>query len=186
MKICDVTCARKYAKAFLNVWPKAVSPDLFERLVAFEEALVAQRRILFVLSLSYVERETTLKRIKGVCDRFDLSWHFARLIEQLLVDKRIFLLPDVLRSIRMLYARRNNLLEVCIKSSMPLGKAACNTLVQFLARASGAHVEYRVQVDHSLIAGIRIESGNLLWEHSIKKQLRSMAHADYHIEGAHE
>ena len=45
---------------------------------------------------------------------------------------------------------------------------------QFLVRATGHTNIYKYKVDNALIAGVRLQSETLLWEHSIAKQLRQL------------
>lgn len=186
MKERDVACARKYAKAFLNVWPEVINLQLLGQLTDFAYTLQKERRRFFFLYMPHRKNAVKVERIAQFCDQLGLPWQFQRLVSLLLADKLLFLLPEVIKNMCELYMRQHNILSVKIKSSVSLDKAECDLLTQFLARKTGASVQYRDYVDRSLIAGIRIESGRVLWEHSARKQLRSIMHAGYHIEGAHE
>lgn len=186
MKERDFIRARMYAKAFLNVWPDAINPQLLERLTDFAKVLHKERRLFFILSLPHLGRDIKAEQVKQFCERLGLPWQFERLVNLLLADQRIFLLPEIVTYICQLYARQHNIVRVKIKSSVPLKKEECEILTQFLGRCTGSAVQYQAYVDSSLIAGIRIESDRVLWEHSAQQQLRSVAGAGYHIEGAHE
>lgn len=186
MKERDVICARRYAKAFLNVWPEAIDLKSLEKLTDFAYTLQKERRRFFFLYLPHIEERIKDEQIEQFCKQMGLTWHFQRLVRVLLMDKRIFLLPEVIKNIGELYTLKHNILPVNIKSSIPLEKSEYDVLSQFLTRKTGALVQYRAAVERSLIAGIRIESDRILWEHSARKQLRLLMRTGYHIEDAHE
>ena len=49
----------------------------------------------------------------------------------------------------------------------------------FLSKTSGKRITMQIEVDASLICGIRARSLTRLWEHSIKKKLREAQHVMY-------
>ena len=90
----------------------------------------------------------------------------------LINDKRAGLFDFVLKQITLLYKRRNKILSFTISTAHPLTQEAVESVKQFLERVTGCDIIYEYKIDKSLIAGMRLQSETLLWEHSVKKNLQ--------------
>ncbi len=69
-----------------------------------------------------------------------------------------------------------------IQSAMPLTESEIIKFETFFQKLSGKRVISRVQVEESLIAGVRMQSDIFLWEHSVAARLRKL-HQNMLIEG---
>jgi F0F1-type ATP synthase delta subunit len=86
------------------------------------------------------------------------------------------LFADILEKIYELFCERNNLVLFKITSTAELTKDELGGLERFLHTKSGKQVRCTCTIDRRLIAGIRVQSGSLLWEYSVDQKLRDAQH----------
>jgi F0F1-type ATP synthase delta subunit len=73
-----------------------------------------------------------------------------------------------------LFKERAGIHDFVIKSAVALSQQEKDQIEKFLARKTGQDNIYTYHVDTRLIAGVRLRSQTLLWEHSIAQQLRQL------------
>jgi F-type H+-transporting ATPase subunit delta len=165
--------ARKYAAAFLSAAGDAFTEADFFTLQQCNEFIQVNRPVIFYLNLPLIKKPVigrVLDQLFGSCATLPL---LKKLVVLLMQHHRAFLLPEVLHQISDLYKRGKKVTQFTITSSHALDDAAQQVAVQFLERETHMRVLYDYKVDPSLIAGIRLQSDTVLWEHSVKKQLNS-------------
>lgn len=163
--------SRNYAIAFLNAFIDEISIDDFMALrdmLAFWED---NRKILYQLSMPGLLFEKKINAIDGFLKKLSAPASLKELFALLIRQKRELLIPDVLENICFLYMRRKDILFFEITSAHQLSDGEVASIQQFLARKTGKTVLYACSIDEDLIAGIRCQSGTLVWEHSVRKQL---------------
>ena len=166
--------SKKYAKAYLNIFEKQHDLQDFHSMWRAAQFLSEHHNLLFYLSLSMVDDESKKRFIDLFFEKFNLFDSLKKLFYLLLKNKNIFITADVLRDIYNLYKKRNNLADLQVISSVELSSSELNEIKQFFENLSNKEVVVRQHVNPSLIAGIRLQTNTLLWEHSIAKQLREL------------
>ncbi|MFC1842740.1 ATP synthase F1 subunit delta [Candidatus Dependentiae bacterium] len=161
---------RKYAKAFLNLYLEKISVDLFNNIKKLEKFFDAHKTAVYFLSIPSIKRKTKEKILNELFEKFGLKNLFEPLIRVLATDKRLFLIDEIAKNIRLLYKERKNIMMFNITSSHQLGSQDLEIIEQFLASKTGKKIMSQYNIDKSLVAGIRLQSSTLLWEYSIKKQ----------------
>lgn len=174
MKLHEELIAKKYAKAFLNLFIDEIPLKMYQRIVELEQFFRVRREVLAFLALPHIEPYYKCKALDSIIEKFSLTPSFKRLITILVESNRAFLFPLVLRTITMMYRQRKGMLAFKVKSSSSLNKAALRTIEKFLAKKTNKHILSEYTLDKSLIAGIRLESDQYLWEYSIAKKLRML------------
>ena len=166
--------AKKYAKAFLNLFIDDISLDAYNHIVVLEKFLKERREAITFLSLPHIKKSAKKELLDNVINRFKLPSPFKRLITILIESKRIFLLPLILHYMAIIYRQRKGILAFIVKSSAPLTAPAIKIVKEFLEGKTDKEILTIPGVDDSLIAGIRLESYEYLWEYSIAKKLRML------------
>lgn len=167
--------ARRYAQAYLNIFGKQYTREhikLVEDLIYF---LRTHKEALFYLKLSCIKSSVKKNILSNTFARYGLKDNFDKLLDILIEHKRLFMIFDVLSSIVDEYKKRNTIGEWLIKSASPLQSQDLEIVYQFLEKKTGMRAEYTYKTDPSLIAGIRLQSSTLLWEHSASAQLKKIA-----------
>lgn len=166
--------ARKYAKAFINVFLDTLTQEDHDNIVQAAEFLRTHKRVLFYLHLPAIEHGVKEEGIKKLVDRFSLPVAVQKLLSLLLAHNRVLLIPDVLEAVTELYKERKEILAFVINTSHELPAERITEIKQFLAHLTGKAIIYTYKVDTELIAGVRLQSATILWEYSIRKQLHTI------------
>ncbi len=163
--------ARKYAAAFVNVAGAKFTHADFERVQGIAEFLVEHRALIFYFNLPLIKKQTIDQVLKKLFGGSSTEKLLYRLVALLLEHHRAFLLPEVLHQISDLYKSEKGIAQFAVRSSHQLADDQLETAIAFLKQATNKQIMYSYQVDPQLIAGLRLQSDTLLWEHSVKKQL---------------
>jgi ATP synthase F1 delta subunit len=170
--------AYKYANAFLNVYRDRLNDGDIKSIATMRQFLSKHPRLLFLLQVPSIKKTMKEKWLGSFCQHFNVSASFKNLITLLLSHRRVFLLPAILKAIIDSYQKRHHIEHITIKSSIPLPLSYRHDVESFIKRhIKGIHY-YHYEVDPTLIAGIRIQSDTILWEYSMNKRLRDIAHAN--------
>lgn len=166
--------ARRYAQALTEEAQKAGSLETTDADVALlTETLEGSRDLQFALTSPVVPQA----KKKAVLDRLfggplsDLSLRFLRL----LVDKqRDGQIPEILAAYRALRDERTGTVEATVRTARPLSPDEAERLKAALEARSGAAVRMRISVDPSLIGGLVVRLGDVVYDRSVKHQLESL------------
>lgn len=166
--------AHRYASAFLNLFMDQMSVDDVMRIKKAYEHLMSNSRPLFFLGFPMITVVKQQELIDIMFDYFSLFKPLKKLSNLLIKHRRGILFADVLKHIWWHYFQRKGIEYVTITSSHELSKDKIHVFQEYLARLSGKDILYEYGVDATLIAGIRMQSNQILWEHSIRNQLRAL------------
>lgn len=166
--------ARKYARAFLNVVGTTISGDDITHIEHIISFLKDHKQALFFLKLSYITNEVKRDALHALFAQVPHKEAFHKLIRILLDDNRGYLIYPVLEELVDIYDQMHHITSFTITSSHILSHQDLEEIRHFLTARIGGDIVYTYHQDPSLIAGIRLQSNTLLWEHSIRKQLRAL------------
>ncbi len=167
--------ARRYAQAFLDlVYDQMEMSDI----ASFEHAEIffkTHQHACFLMDLSLLSGESKREAVRTIIS----TYHLPSLVEELLVllitQKRSALIADVLSQFVGLYKKRAGIMTFFIDSSLPLSDEEKNHIESFLKEQVQAIVLCSYRVTPELVAGIRIQNENYLWEYSVQAQLRAIS-----------
>lgn len=171
----DLLLAKKYAQAFINLFSSTLSHD---SLVTIEQAyrfLQKDRYIIVLLSLPHLTFEQRTTMIHDFMRHFSLPIQLNKIMVLLLTHNRSFLIPPVLRYIMQLYKKHTNVLDFSIITAHQLSAENFKTIKQFLSQLTHKDIIYHEQINPALIAGIRLQSDEYVWEYSVRKQIKNIA-----------
>lgn len=171
----QVRLSKKYAQAVFNLFGSSFSRDDIARIHTIVSFLEQHKKALFFLRLSHIDIEIKVRALDELMADISDKKPFMALIRLLLHENRGHLIYQTLREIVVLYYAAQNIMPCAISSSHPLSQEELHKVEQFLARQTGSDIIYTYSRDTSLIAGLRVQSKTVLWEHSIRKQLRELA-----------
>ena len=112
--------------------------------------------------------------VADLIDYFSLPHNFAAIILLLIEHNRSFYIPDVLLWVAQLYKNEINNVEFSIQTAQEINDTHIESIKQFLGHLINKKIIGIPSVDTSLIAGIRLQSNEYLWEYSIRKQIRAL------------
>ena len=174
MKYSQSLIAKQYAKAYLAQYGTTLTLDDFEHI---KKAILFFRDHHNFMSLTSVLVEQHAAQhplIKEVFEHFSLPESLKKIVPLLIRHKHLTLFAQVLQDICCLYLLQNNILEVTVHTAAPLSDVELEKFENFFTKLSGKRIMSRVQIDPSLIAGVRMQSDLFLWEYSIAARLRTL------------
>jgi len=166
--------ARKYAKAFLNIYLDKITLNDFNSIKNLAAFFSTHKTSLYFLSIPSINATTKQGAINELLKKFNLYQLFEPLIRTLITAKRTFLIYDILREIIVLYKQRKNIIMFNIISSHRLENSDLKIIEKFLAIKTNKKIMSKSTINKELVAGIRLQSNTLLWEYSIYKQCETL------------
>lgn len=164
----------RYAKAYVGVFKNHLAKD---DIIVFKNAALffaTKNALTFFLETSLLTSDYKKKQLERLTATCKLPLSFSVLLELLISHKRVGLLPRVCRNISFLLKEIYKTADCSVKSSSPLSPELREQLDIFLHTATGKDIVFDYTVDPLLIAGIRCQTEQLLWENSLQKKLRAL------------
>ena len=168
--------AKKYASAYMNVFGSSLTSKKIEQIERFVQFLEQHKKVLFYLQLALIDDSLKKESLIALVRKFDLDVSFEKLFDLLLFQKRLFLMPEVLCFIVQFFHEQLHRLIFRAESSHELSSAQLAELKKFLVSQTGKKITLLPRIDKTLIVGIRLVNPTFEWEHSIRKQLRTLSY----------
>jgi len=168
--------SRRYALACVHVFGAHMHGDDCTSLESAAHFLLQDRRISFFLQMPIIAADVKAEAFKRIMHAYALPPWIMSLFGLLLEHKRLSIVALVLLAIVDLYKRNAGIESIFITSAHELTSEQQRACDLFLSRLTQKKIMSHYAKDASLIAGIRMQGDHVLWEHSIKKQLRDLHH----------
>jgi F-type H+-transporting ATPase subunit delta len=178
----EAIIARRYAQAFVKSFPDA-SLSILEKIKAFQHFFITHKSFVAYLSLACIPMHIKKEFLKELSKHYSFQEFLIPLIDLLAEHKRIFLLPAILSYMHQLYKDLLGVMEWSIISYPVLNPQNLNSIQHFLESQTGKKVLYTYQVDKSVIAGIRAQSTDFLWDYSLNNILQSLMNSFQGVSG---
>jgi ATP synthase F1 delta subunit len=166
--------SKKYAQAYLNAFFDQCTITDYHAIAAACRSLKKNRRLIFFLTLSSIDPVVKALSVEQICKKYSLSSSIKKLLYLLLEKNRLFLIPQILEAIAFLYCKRAKLQLFHMSTSHSVTQNILDTLDKFLVCQTGQTIVCTHSIDTSLIAGVRLQSNDFLWEYSVRKSLRTV------------
>ena len=171
-----LTVARPYARAlFSEALDKGMLSD-WQQVLDVLTVITAALSTLHVINNPSVLMEQkyqlcwdTLRNVVSI--KQDMVQDVQRLIQLLLIEKRLTAMQDIAHMYHQLVANHNNIIEVTVISAIALTKAQQEQLMQALEKRFNSTVTIDYNHDTSLIGGLIIKSDNWVFDGSIRSKL---------------
>lgn len=159
----DIILAARYAKAWLHIYPQALT---IEDILKLNELSAV---------LSYHTQALQEKQITKLISEFSGADQLQKLVDLLVVDRRLVLLPSVLRALAEYALRIKNIQYMTLESSHEISKADRERVADWAAQQLQADIIYNYKINPELIMGVSLFSDTYAWECSARKVLASYA-----------
>lgn len=172
----SVTVARPYAQAVFLLAREAKALDIWsnrlQRLVALTNDPDMERLINHP-NFSVGQVAELLISLSGEPENQQLTSFVGVLAE----NERLGVLSQILEIYEQLKSRGEGVKEAAISSAYPLDETQLKHLMSQLEIHFGSRLEPRVEVDATLIGGVRVAVGDRLFDTSVRGKLEAMAAA---------
>ena len=171
----NVALARRYAKALLDLGSETESVDsLRGELQVFLEALDQTPELERLLENPAVSFEAKQGLVEKVVSKMGASETFSNLLGLLLQKRRFFIYRDLVEEFVRLADAGAGRVRAKLVTATPLSKEMGKQVIEKFASVTGKKVELEQSVDSDLIAGVIAEVGGVVYDASLRTQLRAL------------
>ncbi|HET8646309.1 MAG TPA: ATP synthase F1 subunit delta [Vicinamibacteria bacterium] len=175
MKRAQVTAARRYARALLEVSFTSAQGDpaaLRRELQAAAELVEDRSDLVDALASPAVPAEAKRRVVEAVWS--GASPLLRRLLTLLVERGRVALLPALARTYGELWNAARGVLPAEATSAVPLTPEQLAAVERALGRAAGRDVELTAAVDPELMGGLLVRMGGLIYDGTVRGRLRAL------------
>ncbi|HET7157965.1 MAG TPA: F0F1 ATP synthase subunit delta [Burkholderiales bacterium] len=174
-----VTVARPYAEAAFKLAQEGGNLQSWSETLSMLEMVVTNEDVAKRIGNPNVDDQALEGLILGgLGERLDGP---ARNLVQLLIENaRLTLVSQIREQYEALRREHEGVLEASIISAMPINDAQVDGLRSALEKKYGRKVNTQVEVDPSLIGGVRIKVGDKVIDATVRGKLDAMAAALTH------
>jgi F-type H+-transporting ATPase subunit delta len=166
------TIARPYAEALFRAVGSDNATFLAEQLEGVG-AVAGDARLRQFADSPKTKSSQVFDLVSGVA-KFTLSPKVANLLSAVIDNGRLAALPEIAGQFRALVNASSGVSDATIYSAFPLDSAQLSDTVAALERRFGRKLNAVVQLDESLIGGIRVVVGDEVLDTSVKARLAQM------------
>ena len=170
----DRNISKKYAQAFINVFPRSCTFADIEKIRTAQNFLQTHKQTLLFLQLPQFDQERKQSMVADLISHFSLPQQLSAIILLLINHNRSFYIPSVLSCIIQQYKEQIQSIEFSLQSPQKLNEKQIESIKQFLERLLNKNIIATSSIDASLIAGLRLQSSDYLWEHSVRKHIQTL------------
>ena len=170
--------ASRYAKALFELGLEEKNyKRLMKDLETFNGAYSQSEDLRMVLQTPSIRHEQRKEVLKLVMTSLKLGALTSNFIN-LLVDKdRVSLVPEIFNAFQRFVDNEEGIVRADVVSAKPLNSSQKLKVKQTLGKVTGKKVELTVSTDAEIIGGIIARIGGVVYDGSLKNQLRSLRQA---------
>ncbi len=167
--------AGRYATAVFDLAKEGKALPALEKDVDVLEATLADSADLqTLLSSPLYSREEQGAAIAAIAKKMKLSKSTSNVLALMASKRRLFVLPQLLSSLRERIAAHKGEVTAEVTSAKALNKAQTESLAKTLKAQVGADVKIKATVDESIIGGLIVKVGSKMIDTSIKSKLNAL------------
>ncbi|MCX6561098.1 MAG: ATP synthase F1 subunit delta [Candidatus Aminicenantes bacterium] len=166
------TLVKRYVEGLAASLPTPAEYDAVRgQLTRFADLVVSREDLRFALVRPFLNASRKAVLVKALLDQMDAGAKTARFLDLLLRHGRMEILPRVLEDLPAAWRTAHGVptFEVC--SVVPLTPAQQSGLEAELERLEGRPVHCEYGLEASLVGGLTVRKGNLVYDVSLKGQL---------------
>jgi F-type H+-transporting ATPase subunit delta len=170
--------AGRYATALFELASEAGAIDAVKADLDSFTAMIAESDDLKRLVRSPVfSAEEQEKAIAAILDKAGISGLSANFFKTVAGNRRLFAVEAIIRGFDALAAAARGEVVAEVTVAQPLSDSHAATLKEALDTMTGKHVKLAVEVDPSLLGGLKVKIGSRLVDASLKTKLNSIRYA---------
>jgi F-type H+-transporting ATPase subunit delta len=164
--------AGRYATALFDLAREQGSLDKVEGdLKALQVMLDDSRDLQRLVKSPVFSADDQFRALASVLGKAGIGGLTANFIGLIAKNRRLFMLPDMLKGFRALMARHRGEVEADVTSATPLSPAHLEQLRATLRGSVGKEVRLNARVDPSLLGGLVVKIASRMVDSSLKTRL---------------
>ena len=174
----STSIASRYAAAVFELATESKSVAKIESdLDALSSALTDSADFNALIHSPIYSREEQTAAITAIAKKMGLTTLMSNTLAVMADKRRLFVLPQLVKSLRDLIAESNGEVGADVVSAKALTKAQTDKLAKTLKAQFGKTVNINATVDESLIGGLVVKVGSKMIDTSIRAKLNSLQNA---------
>lgn len=169
----NVTIARPYAEAIFALADASGALGRWSQTLAVMAAVAANPELRTASGDPNLSADQVYGLFAGACG--DLATEAQNLLRVLIENGRLATLPEIRDIYEELKNEREGVVEASITSAYPLDSGQLSALVAELEQRFKRKVKPQVDVDATLIGGVRMQVGDEVIDGSVRGKLAAMA-----------
>jgi F-type H+-transporting ATPase subunit delta len=170
--------AGRYATALFELARDERTVDVVKADLDRFDAMVAESTDLTRLVRSPVfSAEEQLKALSAILDAAQLTGTAAKFLKVLAVNRRLFVVRDVIRTFGVLVAAFRGEATADVTVAEPLNDKNLDALKTALKSVTGRDVSLNVRIDPAIIGGLVVKVGSRMVDSSLRTKLNSIKNA---------
>jgi len=167
--------AKRYARAFFEIAKENNQLEKYcDELKSFVSILEDAKNLKEFLSNPIFDRTNKKVVIETVLQKISISSITANFLKLLVDKQRIAILCDIVNCYREFMDIALKKVRVDVKTAFPLSALLTKNLQKGLEELTGKKVEMTTVEDASLVGGIVVRVGDMLYDGSVKTQLNTI------------
>ena len=171
---------RRYAQGLIN---SIKNQDEFEflssELQEFSQFLFKEKKMLGVLTSAFLPAEKKIDITTQVLEKTSLTKKSRRFILLLVENNRLLLLEEVIKLLPLIWNEGHGISTFEVHSVVPLQQAQKQRLEKKLSLLEQRPVSLDYMIDPSLIGGLSIRKGNIVYDVSLLGDLERLRQKIY-------
>ncbi|MCA9472864.1 MAG: ATP synthase F1 subunit delta [Nitrospirales bacterium] len=166
--------ARRYASALFNLLEEQHVPVVRDSLNAIARALESSQSFKHAIASPVFTFEEKNAILKELCDRTGAPPVMKQFFTQLLKKNRGVILPEIAEAFSNLADEKKGVQHIWVASAKDLTHAEQQQLETELSQKLNRAVKLEVETVPTLIAGLQIRIGSLVFDNTIRGKLDNM------------
>lgn len=163
------TLVKRYAQGLLNsAKDEEEYESLFSKLADFEKLLSTREEMKGVFTSPFLPIKKKKEVGRAILEKISLEGKLARFILLLIENNRIEFLPSILERLPDMWNERRGIATFEAFSVIPLSPSHKERLEEILEKLEQKPVALKYRIDPSLIGGLSVKKGNIVYDISIQ------------------
>ncbi|MDW3182492.1 MULTISPECIES: F0F1 ATP synthase subunit delta [unclassified Roseobacter] len=174
----STSIAERYATAVYEIAKDGKALKSLETdLDALQSALADSDDFRALIHSPIYSRDEQGTAIAAIAKKMDLSDTLANTLALMAQKRRLFVLPQLVKTLRDIIAAEKGEVTAEVVSAKALTKTQAEKLAKTLKASTGKTVTLNATVDESLIGGLIVKVGSRMVDTSIRAKLNSLQNA---------
>jgi len=166
---------RRYAQGLINsIKDKGEFESVSGEMQEFSRFLFKEKKLLEILSSAFLPTTKKNEIAAQVLEKTSLKEKSRRFILLLVENNRVLLLEEILKLLPLFWNEEHGISTFEVRSVVPLQKPQKQRLEKKLARLEHRPVSLTYTIDPSLIGGLSIRKGNVVYDASLLGDLERL------------
>lgn len=168
--------ANRYVKALLELAKSEEEKVIFEKgLKEISNLFTSDENFKKVLLNPRIAGQEKLDLIKEIFSEYKDEEILINFLDLLIKEERISMIEDISEEYSKVYSSLIKEIKIKIITAMELDKAEIEAIIKKYKELYKADtVKYEVEIDESILGGVKVIIGNKIYDSSVKTQINQM------------